>query len=71
MIDQAPPERLSYELALHSLWMQFQQDLVSKSTKGKQIIAPGCGHMIQRERPDIIIEAIREMVNLYKVTERK
>lgn len=70
VLDQAPAERLPYELALHALWMDFQKDLVAKSKHGKQIIAPGCGHMIQRERPDIIIAAIKEMVGLHEFSKK-
>lgn len=63
VIDQAPAGWRAYELAVHEVWLTLQKDLVSKSPYGKQIFAPGCGHMIPRERPDIIVDAIKEMVN--------
>ena len=40
----------------------LQKDLVSKSTNGKQIFAEHSGHMITREQPEIIVEAIREVI---------
>jgi len=40
----------------------LQKDLVTKSTKGKQIMAEQSGHMITREQPEIIVEAIREVI---------
>ncbi len=65
VLDNAIPERTPYEAAWHEQWMLFQQELVSRSSKSKHIIAHGCGHMIQRERPEIIVEAIREMIEAY------
>ncbi|MBP6869273.1 alpha/beta hydrolase [Candidatus Babeliales bacterium] len=48
---------------LNSVWPQLQADLVTKSSRGKQIIAEKSGHRIDVEQPDIIVEAVREMVN--------
>ena len=42
-------------------WSKLQKDLATKSTQGKQIFAEQSGHMITREQPEIIIQAIREM----------
>jgi pimeloyl-ACP methyl ester carboxylesterase len=47
---------------LATVWETLQKDLVTKSTKGQRIIAEHSGHMITREQPEIIIEAIREVV---------
>lgn len=66
MIDHALLERLAYEKAFHALWLSLQQDLLSKSTQGKQVFVCGSGHMIQRERPEIIVEAVRSMVAQYE-----
>lgn len=43
--------------------MSLQKDLVTKSTKGKQIIAENSGHMIPRDQPQIIVDAVHEIVN--------
>ena len=42
--------------------LELQQELVSRSAKGKQIIAEKSGHYIQRDQPDLVIEAIREVI---------
>lgn len=42
----------------------FQEDLVKKSTKGKQIIAETSDHMINRCQPKIIVESVHEIVNV-------
>jgi len=47
---------------LNSVWPQLQADLVTKSSRGKQIIAEKSGHRIDVEQPEIIVEAVREMV---------
>jgi hypothetical protein len=43
-------------------WLRFQQDLVSLSPQGKQIIATESGHFIQEKQPDFVIGAIGEIV---------
>ncbi len=42
-------------------WKILQQDLVTKSSNGKQIFAENSGHMIPYEQPQIIVDAIREI----------
>ena len=44
-----------------NIWDALQKDLVSRSSEGKQVIAD-CGHMVTREKPEVIVEAIQEMV---------
>jgi pimeloyl-ACP methyl ester carboxylesterase len=41
---------------------EMQAELAALSTRGKQIIAEDCGHHIQVEQPQLVIEAIREVV---------
>lgn len=43
-------------------WRDFQTDLVSRSTKGKQIIAEKSGHYINFDQPELVIDAIRQVV---------
>ena len=43
-------------------WDDLQKDLVAKSICGKQIVAEESGHMIVFEQPEIIVDAVREMV---------
>lgn len=44
-----------------NMWEENQKDLVTKSTRGKQIIATHSGHNIPIEQPDIIVEAVEEI----------
>jgi pimeloyl-ACP methyl ester carboxylesterase len=44
-------------------WQQMQEELAHLSTKGTQVIAKNSGHYIQLDRPDLVIEAIRKVVD--------
>jgi len=41
---------------------EMQAELAALSTSGKQIIAEDCGHHIHVEQPELVIDAIREVV---------
>jgi pimeloyl-ACP methyl ester carboxylesterase len=43
-------------------WRAFQTDLAGRSTRGKQIIAERSGHYIQFDQPELVIDAIRQVV---------
>lgn len=44
------------------IWNQLQKDLVTKSTNGKQIFAEHSGHGVPRLQPEIIVQAVQELV---------
>jgi pimeloyl-ACP methyl ester carboxylesterase len=46
-----------------TVWETLQKDLVTRSVKGKQLIAKRSGHMITHEQPEMIVEAIQEMLH--------
>ena len=48
------------------VWQELQADLVNLSTNSRMLIAEKCGHRIQMDDPDLVIEAIRQMVNLVR-----
>jgi pimeloyl-ACP methyl ester carboxylesterase len=43
-------------------WRDLQTHLVSRSTKGKQIIAEKSGHYIHFDQPELVIDAIHQVV---------
>jgi hypothetical protein len=45
---------------------EMQADLATLSSKGKQIIAEESGHYIQVDQPELVIDAIREVVEAAK-----
>lgn len=46
----------------YDTWQALQKDLVTKSTRSKQIIAENSGHNIPVDAPDVIVEAVRTML---------
>jgi hypothetical protein len=44
------------------IWDQFQTELTKLSSVGQRRIAAESGHVIQLEQPQIVIEAVRDMV---------
>ena len=45
------------------VWQALQPVLAGLSSQGKHIIAEQSGHMIQFDQPELVIDAIREMLN--------
>ncbi|UZE46733.1 alpha/beta hydrolase [Rhodopseudomonas sp. P2A-2r] len=45
------------------VWQKLQQDEASWSTRGRQVLVPDASHYIQFDRPDIVIDAIRDVVD--------
>jgi pimeloyl-ACP methyl ester carboxylesterase len=50
------------ERAANIAWEQMQEELTSLAPHGTRVIAKGSGHYIQNDRPDIVIESIRNMI---------
>jgi pimeloyl-ACP methyl ester carboxylesterase len=43
-------------------WQQMQDELAHLSTRGRQVTAKSSGHYIQLDRPDLVVEAIRTVM---------
>ncbi len=48
--------------------LELQQELVRRSSRGRQIIAEKSGHNIHRDQPQLVIDAIREVIEEAKST---
>ena len=44
-------------------WQQMQKELAQLSTRSTQVIAKNSGHYIQLDRPDVVISAVRRVVD--------
>ena len=44
------------------VWQEMQSELAELSSDSKQIIAEQSGHFIQLDQPELVIDAIREML---------
>jgi hypothetical protein len=43
------------------IWTEFQRDLARRSPRGQFRLAESSGHFIQRDQPDLVIQAIRDV----------
>lgn len=46
-----------------SRWLSYQNNFKKLSPQNKQIVTKNSGHYIQREQPDLVVDAIRDMVS--------
>lgn len=53
-----PPEIMH---AANAVWTDLQKELAALSTNSKQTIATGCSHYIHRCKPELVVEAVREL----------
>lgn len=63
------PDKLSGDLPAdlakptNDAWEKMQEELGRLSTRGTQVIAKNSSHYIQIDRPDVVIEAVRNVVD--------
>jgi pimeloyl-ACP methyl ester carboxylesterase len=43
-------------------WHRLQKDLLTRSSNSRRVVAERSGHIVQDDRPDLVIAAIREVV---------
>jgi len=51
---------------LKNIWNELQLDLLSLSSNNRHIIAENSGHYIQNDQPEIIIDAISQLIEMVK-----
>jgi pimeloyl-ACP methyl ester carboxylesterase len=49
-------------------WAQRQKDLLQLSSDSRQVIAEGSGHAIPLERPDVIVDQVRQLLGSQSAT---
>ncbi|NEU06618.1 alpha/beta fold hydrolase [Clostridium senegalense] len=47
-------------------WLNYQNDLATLSNYSKHIIVEDCGHYIQKDKPQVVIDVIKELINEIK-----
>ncbi len=67
--DHDPASGISAEemQQTYSAVEQMQVELTARSSRGKQIVAPESGHYIHVEQPELVVEAIREVVDMIRM----
>jgi pimeloyl-ACP methyl ester carboxylesterase len=48
---------------LRATWDELQRELTALSSRGRQVIAAESGHLIQRDQPQVVIDAVVAMVS--------
>jgi pimeloyl-ACP methyl ester carboxylesterase len=48
---------------LHEIWQDLQRDLASLSSNSVYGVVESSGHFIQRDRPKVVVDAIRRVLN--------
>lgn len=57
-----PTETEEARTRLQAWWQELQRDLAGLSTGSTYRVIKGSGHFIQHDRPDVVVEAIHEVV---------
>jgi pimeloyl-ACP methyl ester carboxylesterase len=60
-LRQAPPPANAH---LHGAWLAMQSELASLSTAGTLVRVDDSGHFIQRDRPDVVADAIERLLSV-------
>lgn len=60
----APPVPAAQQAAaqLQTLWQEMQRQLIQQSSNATQILVENSGHFIQREQPEVIVAAIKQVL---------
>lgn len=56
-----PPEEQALRDAREQLWFSLNRAIAERSTRGKQRIVPGAGHLIHLEKPDVVGDAVMDV----------
>jgi pimeloyl-ACP methyl ester carboxylesterase len=57
--------------AHEQLFAELQRELVRLSPEGRQVIVPGAGHMIPLDAPEVVVRAVRDVLDLSHVPPRR
>jgi pimeloyl-ACP methyl ester carboxylesterase len=68
-----PPPDLPADLiaAYEQMFQELQRDLVRLSTRGTHVMAERSGHFIQRDEPELVVAAIRQVVEMAQIESRE
>jgi pimeloyl-ACP methyl ester carboxylesterase len=53
---------LEAQEAMDEVCLRLQRELLGISSDSRQIVAEDCGHFIQTERPDLVVDAIHDVI---------
>ena len=75
VLSRAPFPRQSHETqvmrdAKNYLWVELHDDIAALSTRGVNEIVPGAGHYIQFDKPGVVVDAIRHVIETVRAGDR-
>lgn len=70
-VDDYPPALRSLAPKGEELRLEMQRDLATRSTNSKFVFAERSGHMIQLDEPEVVVNAIREVIQSTKLKPTK
>lgn len=62
-----PRETQAMRDAKNYLWVELHDDIAALSTRGVNEIVPGAGHYIEFDKPGVVIDAIRHIIDTVRV----
>jgi len=64
--SNSPTNRMTEEqfAAWDRIWTEFQKDLARRSPRGEYRLAQKSGHWIQRDQPELVVQAIRDVCGM-------
>ena len=65
-VERCPDKAREQMLEYDKVWTGFQKDFLKNSHKSMQIFAKKSGHFVLFDEPEIVVEAIRTMVDQFK-----
>jgi pimeloyl-ACP methyl ester carboxylesterase len=57
-------KKAHYSAESQALWNDMQRELLEISSQGELVIAENSAHYIQRDEPDVIVDAVRKLIDL-------
>jgi pimeloyl-ACP methyl ester carboxylesterase len=51
------------EAAIQPIWLELQKELASRSSRSAHVILPDSGHLIPRDDPKAVVDAVRRVMN--------
>jgi pimeloyl-ACP methyl ester carboxylesterase len=56
-------KKAHYSAESQALWNDMQRELIEISSQGELVIAENSAHYIQRDEPDVIVDAVRKLID--------
>jgi pimeloyl-ACP methyl ester carboxylesterase len=69
--DDYPPQLRAFAPEAEEVRISLQVDLASRSSRGKHIFADKSGHFIHHDQPELVIDAIRQVMEATRAKDSK